>query len=97
MRNEVSFESAAPTPGFFAAPTLNFHHPSEVLGPPDLTVAERRAILAGCASDAHSVEDAPWLRQLENGARVSVGEVLSALRALDDEDGFARARVAASP
>jgi hypothetical protein len=67
-----------------------------VLGHPDLTVAERRAILAACASDAHAVEDAPWLRQLENGARISVDEVLSALRALDDEDGFACARVAAS-
>jgi len=85
MRNEASFESAVPTPVFYAAPTLNFHHPSEVLGHPDLTVAERRAILADWASDARAVENAPRLRQLENGVRIPVSEILSALRRLDNE------------
>jgi len=70
MRNEVP-SRAAPTADFLVAPTLKLHHPSEVLGDPGLTVAERRAILADWASDARAVENAPWLRQLENGARIS--------------------------
>ncbi len=79
MRNGIAFERAAPTPDFLAAPALNLHHPSEVLGHPDLRADERRAILAGWASDAHAVENAPWLRQLENGARIPVDEILCAL------------------
>jgi hypothetical protein len=86
MGNEIAFENAAPTPDFLGAPTLNFYHPSEVLGHPALTVAERRAILAAWASDAHAVEDAPWLRQLENGARIPVSEIFDALIALDREE-----------
>ncbi|SRR5271166_710904 len=85
MRNKVCFEGVAPTADFLAAPTPNFHHPSEVLGDPGLTVAERRAILANWASDARAVENAPWLRQLENGARIPVSDILSALRRLDNE------------
>jgi hypothetical protein len=54
-----------------------------VLTNPDLTDPERKAILASWASDAHSVENMPWLRQLDNGATVSLSEVLAALRALD--------------
>ncbi len=83
MRNRIVFERAAPSPDWLAAPAT-FHHPSDVLAHPGLTVGERRAILASWASDAHAVEDAPQLRQLENGARVPVSEVLSALRTLDD-------------
>jgi len=71
MRNEVSFEGAATTADFLVAPTLKLHHPSEALGNPGLTVAERRAILANWASDARAVENAP--------------EILSASRSLDNE------------
>jgi hypothetical protein len=84
MQNRIVFERAAPSPDWLAAPASH-HHPSEVLADPDLTVAERRAILASWASDAHAVEDAPQLRQLENGARAPVSDILSALKALDDE------------
>ena len=85
MRNKVCFRGVAPTADFLVAPTPNFHHPSEVFGDPGLTVAERRAILADWASDARAVENAPWLRQLENGARIPVSEILGALRSLDNE------------
>ena len=64
MQNRILFERAAPSPDWLAGPA-SFHHPSEVLANPDLTVAERRAILASWASDARAVEDAPQLRQLE--------------------------------
>ena len=85
MRNKICFEGVAPTADFLVAPTLKLHHPSEALGNPGLTVAERRAILADWASDARAVENAPWLRQLENGARIPVSDILSALRRLDNE------------
>ena len=83
MRNDISFLCAAPAPEFLAGPAQNFHHPSEVLGDSSLTAEERRAILADWASDAHAVEDSPWLRQLENGARVPVSAILDALGRLD--------------
>jgi hypothetical protein len=54
-----------------------------VLTNPDLTDPERMAILASWASDAHAVESMPWPRRLDNGATVSLSDVLAALRALD--------------
>ena len=61
-------------------------HPDDVLSASDLTVAEKRELLAAWASDAHAVRDTPALRQLDSGAVVSVDEVLGALRALDPSD-----------
>lgn len=61
--------------------------PDDVLSHPDLTTTEKREILAGWASDAHAVVDAPGLRQLDSGAIVGLDEVLRALRALDDGGG----------
>lgn len=58
-------------------------HPDDVVNHPGLTTAEKREVLAVWASDAHSVVDAPRLRQLDGGAVVGVDEVLEALRALD--------------
>lgn len=62
-----------------------FRHPRDVLRHPGLTVADRRAILATWASDAHAVESCPGLRCLD-GSRaepVPVDAVLDALRLLD--------------
>jgi hypothetical protein len=70
---------------WLVTPAAAFSHPDDVLGHPALTNSEKRAILASWASDAHAVEDLPWLRQLENGARVAVAEVLGAIRKLDAE------------
>jgi hypothetical protein len=86
MSNPVPSAAAALPLDWLVTPSLAFTHPDDVLSQPGLTTAERRAILASWASDAHAVEDAPWLRQLECGARIPLGEVLAALRALDMEE-----------
>ena len=44
-------------------PANAFTHPSEVVNDPDLTLSEKRAILASWASDACAVEAAPALRR----------------------------------
>ena len=43
-------------------PAQAFGHPSEVVNDPDLTLNEKRAILASWASDACALEAAPSLR-----------------------------------
>jgi hypothetical protein len=65
-------------------PAQAFDHPRDVVNDPDLTLNEKRAILASWASDACAVEAAPALRH-PPGARQAVGvdEILQALRALD--------------
>ncbi|MDB5595152.1 MAG: hypothetical protein JWM36_2113 [Hyphomicrobiales bacterium] len=68
---------------WLVTPALAFSHPSEVLTNPDLTDPERRVILASWASDAHAIENMPWLRRLEDGPTVPLADVLAALRALD--------------
>lgn len=40
-----------------------FDHPSEVVNDPDLSLNEKRAILAAWASDSCAVEAAPALRK----------------------------------
>ena len=62
-------------------------HPDEVLAHPNLTPVEKREVLAAWASDAHSVADAPGLRQIDSGAIVGVDDILAALRALDERFG----------
>jgi hypothetical protein len=64
-------------------PADAFEHPSEVLDDPDLTLNEKRAILASWASDACAVEAAPDLRELPRGRRVSFDDIMDALRSLD--------------
>jgi hypothetical protein len=68
---------------WLVTPGLAFSHPNEVLGHPELSDAERRAILASWASDARAVEGAHWMRCLDNGSIVTLDEVLQALRKLD--------------
>jgi hypothetical protein len=68
-------------------PTITFTHPDDVLQSGSLSAAEKRAILASWASDAHAVPNLPAMRQLESGAIVSVDTVLGALRALDASAG----------
>jgi hypothetical protein len=69
-------------------PAQAFAHPRDVLRDPDLTVNEKRAILASWASDACAVEANPALRR-PRGSRqaVTVDEILEALRKLDVEAG----------
>lgn len=61
-----------------------FTHPSEVLGHPALSRAEKRALLAAWASDACAVEGRPAWRQVpESGALVPIDAILDALQSLD--------------
>jgi hypothetical protein len=65
-------------------PAQAFEHPSDVVNDPDLTLNEKRAILASWASDACAVEAAPLLRLapgVKKAARFE--DVIEALRALD--------------
>jgi hypothetical protein len=65
-------------------PAGAFAHPQDVVVDPDLTLNEKRAILASWASDACAVEAAPALRRPPGSDRqVSVDAILDALRDLD--------------
>jgi hypothetical protein len=67
-------------------PAQAFAHPRDVAADPDLTLNEKRAILASWASDACAVEAAPALRCAPGTPRpVPVDDILEALRALDKE------------
>ncbi|RWE39456.1 MAG: hypothetical protein EOS78_11165 [Mesorhizobium sp.] len=57
--------------------------PEDVLNE-EMTVGEKRALLAFWASDANAVPDNPTLRQLDSGAVAQVSEILRALHALDE-------------
>jgi hypothetical protein len=69
----------------FLHPARAFQTPAQVLSDPDLTLAEKRAVLASWASDACAVEASPELRQPPNGPIVTYDEIMDALRALDSE------------
>src|ERR1700746_3299578 len=64
-------------------PASAFGHPSEVVRDPDLTLNEKRAILASWASDACAIEAAPELRSCPSGTSVRFDEIMEALRTLD--------------
>lgn len=67
-----------------------FCHPDEVLADRRMTKDQKRALLAAWASDAHAVECAPMLRQLESGAVVRLADVMAALKRLDELEAGAR-------
>jgi len=64
-------------------PASAFGHPMEVVNDPDLTLNEKRAILASWASDACAVEAAPDLRRPPGQKPVQFDEVMDALKELD--------------
>src|SRR5690349_20325700 len=65
-------------------PAQAFGHPSEVVSDPDLTLNEKRAILASWPSDACAVEAVPSLRRRTDAkAPISFDDVMEALRGLD--------------
>lgn len=66
-------------------PAQAFSHPSEIVSDPDLTLNEKRAILASWASDACAIEAAPSLRKSPAGPPVSFDDIMDALRALDKQ------------
>lgn len=64
-------------------PSAAFRHPSDVVADSDLTLGEKRSILASWASDACAVEACPTLRQAGAGPVVSYDEIIDALQSLD--------------
>ena len=66
-------------------PASAFDHPNDVVRDPDLSLNEKRAILASWASDACAVDSAPALRKARDGRTVTFDDVLDALRTLDSQ------------
>jgi len=66
-------------------PAGAFRTPMEVVNDPDMTLQEKRAILASWASDACAVEAAPELRQPPAAPPVRFDDIMDALRHLDGE------------
>jgi hypothetical protein len=73
-------------------PAQAFGHPSEVVNDADLTLNEKRAILASWASDACAVEAAPDLRSNPSGPPVRFDDIMEALRTLDKQANGLRYR-----
>lgn len=66
-------------------PASAFVHPMDVVKDLDLTLNEKRAVLASWASDACAIEAAPALRATSSGCVVSWDEIMDALCLLDEE------------
>jgi hypothetical protein len=64
-------------------PADAFGHPSEVVDDPDLTLSEKRAILASWASDACAIEATPDVRTGPHGSAGRFDDIMDALRTLD--------------
>ena len=75
-------------------PADAFSHPQEVVCDPDLSINEKRAILASWASDACAVEAMPGLRTSPSGATVKFDDIMDALKELDER---ARKRMKRTP
>ena len=66
-------------------PASAFGHPMEVVQDAELTLNEKRAILASWASDACAVEAAPDLRANASGCVVRWDDIMDALRIHDEQ------------
>ena len=66
-------------------PANAFSHPMDVVRDEDLTLNEKRAILASWASDACAIEAAPDLRVNRSRSVVRWDDIMDALRTLDKE------------
>lgn len=65
-------------------PGTVLEHPRDVVSHPDLTISEKRAILASWASDASAITSCPALRAPQGlKAPVTIDEILEALCELD--------------
>ena len=69
-------------------PARAFAHPLDVVRDPDLTLNEKRAILASWASDACAPEEAPGHRVNTSGNVVRWDDIMDALRSLDENHGM---------
>jgi hypothetical protein len=73
-------------------PSRVYDHPCDVVNDPDLSLNEKRAVLASWASDACAIEAAPLLRRGPNGRVVQFDDIMEALRLLDRQVRAAPAR-----
>jgi hypothetical protein len=78
-------------------PAQAFDHPSEVVNDPDLSLNEKRAILASWASDACAIEAAPELRASPRGTPVRFDDIMDALQTLDKQANEHRYRSVQRP
>src|ERR1041385_5954543 len=63
-------------------PAGAFRTPMEVVSDPDMTILEKRAILASWASDACAVEAAPDLRRRPSAPVIRFDDIMDALKPL---------------
>ena len=80
MPNEKEFEL-----DLLLHPAGAFRTPMEVVNDPDMTVQEKRAILASWASDACAVEASPDLRRPPSAPAIRFDDIMDALKRLDGE------------
>jgi hypothetical protein len=86
MSRRLQDRLADHNPNDLLHPAQAFEHPSLVVYDPDLTLNEKRAILASWASDACAPEASPHLRCAPDGKQpVPFDDVMEALRTLDNE------------
>jgi hypothetical protein len=64
-------------------PSRAFRHPLDVVRDTDMTVAEKRSVLASWASDACAIESNPALRAAAAGNVVNYDDIIDALQSLD--------------
>jgi hypothetical protein len=64
-------------------PSRAFRHPLDVLRDTDMTIAEKRSVLASWASDACAIESNPALRATATGHVVNYDDIIDALQSLD--------------
>lgn len=62
----------------------NYTNPEAVLRDTNMTVEQKRSMLASWASDARAVADHPSLRQLDDGRIVALDDILDALNKLEE-------------
>jgi hypothetical protein len=64
-------------------PSRAFRHPLDVVRDADMTLAEKRSVLASWASDACANESNPALRASATGNVVNYDDIIDALQSLD--------------
>jgi hypothetical protein len=64
-------------------PSRAFRHPLDVVRDTEMTVAEKRSVLASWASDACAIESNPALRATARGNVVNYDDIIDALQSLD--------------
>jgi hypothetical protein len=84
MRPTTAFDDNVFDINALLHPGTVFDHPKDVVAHPNLSIGEKRAILASWASDASAIASCPALRAPTGlKAPVTIDEILDALSELD--------------